>query len=75
MHQDLLGALMKKNKVRVRSKDIYIEENSIHYARWVVKDTFQCWLGREELKKIVSMIERGHTFKKRLKYRIKTPKT
>ena len=63
---------MKLNKVRMRLRDIHIENNSsIHYARWVVKDTFQCWLGREELKKIVSMIERGHTFKKRLYYRIK----
>jgi hypothetical protein len=63
---------MKKNKVRVRLRDIHIEDkSSIHYARWVVKDTFQCWLGREELTKIVSMIERGHTFNKRLKYKIK----
>jgi hypothetical protein len=62
---------MKKNKVRVRLRDIHIEENSIHYARWVVKDTFQCWLGKEELNKIVSMIERGHQFKKRLHHKIK----
>ena len=55
-------------KVRVRLKDIHIEHNSIHHARWVVSDTFQCWLGKEELKKIVS---RGHQFKKRLHHKIK----
>ena len=64
---------MKKNKVRVRLKDIHIEKDSIHYARWVVKDTFQCWLGKDELNKIVSMIERGHPLRKKLCYRIKTP--
>lgn len=66
---------MKLNKVRMRLRDIHIEENSIHHARWVVKDTFQCWLGRDELTKIVSRIERGHQLKKRLHHRIKTPKT
>ena len=62
-------------KVKVKLKDIHIEENSIHNARWVVKDTFQCWLSKDELAKIYLAKKNNREYRKRLKRRIKQTKT
>jgi len=65
---------MKLKKVKVQLKDIIIEHNSIHNARWVVKDTFQCWLSKDELAKIYQSHKADVVYKKRLKRSIKWSK-
>ena len=62
--------MAKLKKVRVRLKDITIRDEPHIAAEWRVKGKHQCWLGREELAKIVHFHEKGLAYKKRLFYKI-----
>jgi hypothetical protein len=53
-------------KVKVKLKDITILNDTIHAAEWRVKDKHQCWLGKNELEKIVNYHEKGKVYKKKL---------
>jgi len=53
-------------KVKVKLKDITILNDNIHAAEWRVKDKHQCWLGKNELEKIVNYHEKGKVYKKKL---------
>jgi len=62
--------MAKLKRVRVRLKDITIRNEPHIAAEWRVKDRHQCWLGREELAKIVHFHERGIVYKKKLLHKI-----
>jgi hypothetical protein len=66
---------MKKEKVKVKLKDITIVDSTKHYAVWSVLGQYQCYIGKKELIKIVKAYENGQIYKKRLIYRIKPLKT
>ncbi len=57
-------------KIKVKLKDIYIL-NGIHNAKWVVLNTFQCFISKNELKRIYSAEKNGKVYKKRLIHKIK----
>ena len=63
--------MAKKKKVVVRLKDITILDNGPHYAEWRVRGTYQCWIGRKELERIVEFNRTNTPYLKRLLYKIK----
>lgn len=57
-------------KIKVKLKDIHIL-NGTHNAKWVVLDTFQGFIGKDELKRIYSAEKNDKVYKKRLIHKIK----
>jgi len=57
-------------KIKVKLKDITILNNGIHNAEWRVLGTWQGWIGRKELERIVECHRTNTVYKKRLIHKI-----